>query len=223
MTRSRELARESALRHNATESIAFSPADLPEWFTTKNAEILKHKRGAGYWLWKPFIIAEQLKNMNNGEILVYADAGIEVVNNLHWITDRMTAPLFLFGTHNRQSAWTKRDIFKVLGVDTPEQHNAEQVNAAVIFIRVSEFSRAFVNTWLTYSQDAHLIDDSPSVAKNLPDFVENRHDQAILSVLATGAGFKPNWFPAQYGHHVKSDYPLRDYPQLFNHHRSRNP
>jgi hypothetical protein len=223
MTHSRELARESALRHNANTSIAYTPENIDADFAKDNAAILSEKRGAGYWLWKPYFILRRLREIKDGEILVYADAGVEVVNNLRWITDRMTAPLFLFGTHNRQSAWTKRDLFKALGADTPEQHNAEQVNAAVIFIRKTPATVYFIETWSEVCEaKPHLLDDSPSKAPNLPDFVEHRHDQAVLSVLANKEGYRCNWFPAQYGHHVKGDYPIREYPQIFNHHRTRN-
>jgi len=222
MSNSRELARESALRHNANFSNAFTPSDLSKAFKKKNAETLAHERGAGYWLWKSYIISKCLSDIPEGDILVYADAGIEVVNNLYWITDRMTSDLFLFGTHNRQSAWTKRDIFATLEADSPSQHGAEQVNAAVIFIRNTPDTRKFVAEWLKVCEVKGLIDDSPSTLPNLPDFVENRHDQAILSVLANKRGYKLNWFPAQYGANVKQDYPIRDYPQIFNHHRTRN-
>ena len=34
---------------------SYGPNDLDKGFIEKNKEILKQKRGNGYWLWKPYI------------------------------------------------------------------------------------------------------------------------------------------------------------------------
>ena len=46
--------------------IEYSPEDLDEEFRRKNEQILKHKRGGGYWLWKPYIIKKTLAEMGGG-------------------------------------------------------------------------------------------------------------------------------------------------------------
>ena len=51
-------------------------------FYSENKAILDLARGAGYWLWKPFIISETLKEMEEGDCLIYSDSGIEVVADL---------------------------------------------------------------------------------------------------------------------------------------------
>ena len=40
-----------------------------------------------------------------------------------------------------------------------------------------------VESWYEIGCDYHMIDDSPSVASNLPCFKEHRHDQSIFSLL----------------------------------------
>src|SRR5688572_1052053 len=45
--------------------------------------------GGGFWLWKPFIVKETLREMAPGDILVYSDAGIEITKSLQ--------PLFEIG------------------------------------------------------------------------------------------------------------------------------
>ncbi|MGL5889875.1 MAG: hypothetical protein ACRC3B_08315, partial [Bacteroidia bacterium] len=44
--------------------------------------ILDQPRGGGYWLWKPYYILETLKQMNEGDILVYADSAALLWKNL---------------------------------------------------------------------------------------------------------------------------------------------
>ncbi len=55
--------------------IEYSPEDLDENFRRKNQHILKHKKGGGYWLWKPYIIRKTLEGMEEGDFLFYVDAG----------------------------------------------------------------------------------------------------------------------------------------------------
>ena len=55
------------------------PSDLGEDFWRKHGEfVAANRRGYGCWLWKPWLIAEQLRACQPGEILVYADAGCTV-------------------------------------------------------------------------------------------------------------------------------------------------
>ena len=42
------------------------PADLPAEFTAKYQEILKLKRGGGYWIWKYPVIEETMKTLREG-------------------------------------------------------------------------------------------------------------------------------------------------------------
>lgn len=34
-----------------------------------------HFQGAGYWVWKPFIILKELEHLQDGDYLLYTDAG----------------------------------------------------------------------------------------------------------------------------------------------------
>ena len=41
--------------------------NLDEDFKNKNVAILNKNKGAGYWLWKPYVILEKLKKIDLGE------------------------------------------------------------------------------------------------------------------------------------------------------------
>jgi hypothetical protein len=51
-------------------------------FYKKNRYILDKPRGNGFFMWKPFIILESLNNLNYGDIVIYSDAGLKVIDNL---------------------------------------------------------------------------------------------------------------------------------------------
>lgn len=66
--------------------------DLDPEFRRNHSEILTQKRGAGYWLWKPYVIYRSLLSMREGDILMYADAGS------HFIADASPLIGFFFSS-----------------------------------------------------------------------------------------------------------------------------
>lgn len=234
MSRARELCASSAKKHGVNVVTQSSPA------------IRSTERGCGFWRWKPQIILLRMEGddflspLNDGEILIYADAGVEFINNVSHIIDRMDQDIFLFGNNWEHAHWCKRDIVEAIW---PEQVRArevylmstvwtafeKQVQASVIFFRVSDYTRKFVKEWLDWClfEGGRLIDDSPSRTPNHPEFQENRHDQAILTTMAYREGIKLHWWPAIYndGQFTYEKLPVYagdDYPPIFHHHRKRN-
>ena len=47
------------------------------FFYNYDKEIFK-EQGFGYWIWKPYIVYEKLKELNKNDILIYMDAGCEI-------------------------------------------------------------------------------------------------------------------------------------------------
>jgi hypothetical protein len=224
MTIAADICCRSALSNNVQEAKIYGMDDIDKDFKQANKEIFAAKRGPAYWLWKPYLIDRELKQMNDGDILIYSDAGVEFVNNVNHIIDRMDQDVWLFGNMWEHVHWCKGDVFNAIKKTGPF---GKQVQASLIFIRNSEYSRKFIAEWLYWCQQPGLIDDSPSKAPNNPEFQEHRHDQAILTTLArTGDDWlKLHWWPAMYNAgnftYEKTGY-NDDYPVLFHHHRMRN-
>jgi hypothetical protein len=121
-----------------------------------------------------------LKPLVDGDILIYADAGVEFINNVSHIIDRMDQDIFLFGNNWEHAHWCKRDIIDEVWTYDAEhdgpfvRHDVEwspkqweeyrqeaallypwdrfgkQCQASVIFFRVSDYSRKFVTEWLKW-------------------------------------------------------------------------
>jgi len=229
MTKSAILCRDSALKHGAHHSIMFNEKCYDPLFYGLNKDILDNERGAGYWLWKPYIIYNNLCRLSDGDILIYTDAGVEIINNLDIIIDKMDSDVFLFGNNYKHLDWCKMDVMDFILYDWPFTYNEDnrQVQASVIFIRNSRSSNQFIKEWLKLSQIDGFIDDSNSLSTNYHSFQEHRHDQAILTCLAYKYGIKLHWWPAEYnnGQFVYDKHPQYskdDYPVMFHHHRKRN-
>lgn len=204
-------------------------------FYRKNRALLDNPKGAGFWAWKSFIVQHHLQQMHDGDILIYSDAGVEFINSVNHIIDRMDQDIFLFGNMYEHAHWCKRDIIEaIFPPENPPYMSqkswgdfGKQVQASVIFFRVNDVTRTFVKEWLDWClfEGGRLIDDSRSRTPDHGDFRENRHDQAILTTLAYRDGIKLHWWPAVYNDgaftYEKGEY-TDDYPTLFHHHRRRN-
>lgn len=202
--------------------------------------LLDQPRGRGFWAWKPWIILEQFRVAGNGSVVVYSDAGIEFINNVSHIIERMDQDIFLFGNNWEHAHWCKASVIEVIwpikGMVFSEARDhanwsrfGKQCQASVIFFRVSDYTRKFVAEWLKWCLigNGELIDDSPSWFGNHPEFREHRHDQAILTTMAYREGIKLHYWPAMYNDGAFSyeklpEYAGDDYPILFHHHRRRN-
>lgn len=228
MTIAADICRASALANGCDTATIYRPQDIDPDFMWENRDILSQKRGAGYWLWKSFFIDRELKKMKDGEYLVYADAGVEVINNVKHIVDRMDQDVFLFANQYKHVEWSKGDLIDYIIPEWRDGRydNLNQVQASVMFIRNSEYSRAFIGEWLNCCCVPGLIDDSPSQSKNHKTFSENRHDQSCLCCLQIKHGLKLHYWSASYNNGAFC-YPRGiyndSYPTpMFNHHRKRN-
>ena len=158
-------------------------------FYNKHGRFLEeNSRGYGYWLWKSYVVKKQLEKMNENDILVYADSGCVLNVNgkkrLHEYFDMVQQSeygMLSFQMCHIEKKWTKMDIFKHL--EAYEFLETGQLVATTFVIRKCEHSVNLVNKWYETCQHYDLINDSPSNSTNHPDFIENRHDQSVWSII----------------------------------------
>ncbi|OQP45455.1 hypothetical protein A4H97_32445 [Niastella yeongjuensis] len=213
---SNELFLESRLRLNASAR-QFGIPEVNSYdigairstpFYAANKAVLDNPRGLGYWLWKPYIILETMNRVEEGDIVVYSDSGIEFTAPLDPLIELCVQkePVVLFANGNlRNSMWTKRDCFILMNLDRKKYWRGIQCDGSFALFRKSRETIQFLNEFLTYCCDERIISDMPNTMgkKNLPDFIEHRHDQSILSLLACHYQLPYYRIPTQYGNHYK--------------------
>ena len=195
---------QSALAHGAGRVSMWGSEDLQRTqFYRDHREILDVPRGAGYWLWKPFIILTELERLSDGDYLIYCDSGNpekpnEISRPLSQLTEWCHAhnggmlPGVYVPQHGRNTRWIKGECFAVMGCDSDLYRNHPQIQATFSVWERHERSLDFVRTWLQWCKvPAALVDDhiDPSIP-DAPDFVAHRHDQAVLTLLALKWGLK---------------------------------
>jgi hypothetical protein len=182
---------ESALKIGGfDEVISYGVKDLDQEFKDKNKFILDHKRGAGFWIWKPYIILKTLEKINEGDLLFYSDAGcvfIRDIDPIIEILDSTDEKLLLFEIEDIHTIkqWTKRDCLVYMGLDKEPYLSYPQFLGGFSVMRKNSFVMSFVKEWLEYAQDPRIITDIPNECglDNYPEFKDHRHDQSIVSLL----------------------------------------
>ncbi len=165
-----------------------------EGFYQTHREILAHKRGAGYWLWKPYIILQELKKVNYGDYVVYSDCGRNkpllsrsIKPLLEWCSaNRGVLPGVYIPQYGASRKWTKRDCFVLMECDQKDYWNHCQIQASFSVWEKNEFSLSFVEKWLDHCTDARILLDTANTCglPNFADFIEHRHDQSVLTLCA---------------------------------------
>lgn len=204
------------------EAIALGPDDLPQEFKDKYKQFFEQKRGAGYWVWKPYIILEEFKKLENkDDILIYIDSDKSFLTSINTYLNNFKADksimVFQLSDGFIEKQWTKMDIFKKLNCENNKDiTDTAQIESGYCILRNNQDSLNFLNTWFELNTDFNLVNDEPSKEKNFNEFIENRHDQSLFSCIAKLN--KDNYkiqiekTPTDYGNPVRNE----GFPQLLN-------
>lgn len=217
--------KQSNLSNSATKYFdvikSYNPNDIDSDFFEKNKSILTQNRGAGYWAWKPYFLLKCFEQMNDGDLVFYADAGNTIVNDFQPLFDLIenveTKTLLFFNRGEREKAYrnrwyTKYDCFHLMNCLGEEYFDGDHADAAFQGYVKNEFNEKFLNEYLKHCLDWQIVSDAPSqFGKDFDDYRGHRHDQSILSNLAIKFDIKLFPQPDQHG--------IKEYPSIFDHHR----
>lgn len=166
------------------------PTTLPKDFLNLHHNFFqKNKRGAGYWLWKSCIVWNTLNSIDDGEFLLYADAGCAINENgkerfNEWIkmADENNS-LSLQMHHLPEKHWSKMNLVNYLGCNKKEYLESGQINATIFLLKKCDITMKIVKEWFDTCSLEWTIDDSISQVENDPEFKEHRHDQSVFSLV----------------------------------------
>ncbi len=166
-----------------------------------NYELLSRSRGCGYWAWKPFIILETFKKMNDGDYVFYCDVGRPYkgadFDHGNQITESLSPivewaeknggmmPGVYLPHHGNASIWIKGDCFKIMNCEGDEYKTIPTIQAGYSVWKKSPTVIEFLEEWKTLNLDSRLISDEPNTLgeANEPGFIRHCHDQAVLTLL----------------------------------------
>ena len=176
----------TALNKGAHFFFPYTSKHLDPDFVQKNATLLQQKRGAGYWVWKPHVILKTLKLMPDGDILIFADSGCLVVGSLGKLAHRLKTSgkqILVFENFHPNGPYVKRDLLRLMNMDTSKVRGSRQLQGGFLVLQNTPQVRDFIGQWQSLCENEKAVTDSPS-PDEYPDFIDHRHDQAILSLLS---------------------------------------
>ncbi|NEU11294.1 hypothetical protein G3T14_04035 [Methylobacterium sp. BTF04] len=169
-------------------------------FYQENKDILELPRGAGCWLWKPYIIGDAISFLKDGDFVIYCDTGLDATRSIDhsifplcaWLAEK---PNRIGVTHlsgYKNLAWTKRDCFFYMDCNEPGYWEVDQIQASYVALQINPYTRSLVKYWVEASRDRRIITDDTNVCglDDHPEFIEHRHDQSILTNLILKYGFE---------------------------------
>jgi hypothetical protein len=168
--------------------------DLDLNFKKEFSEILKFKKGYGFCIWKPFLILNELYQLNDNEILLYVDSTDRIESTfISLVAEHFNSYLnnnFFLNRGFINSHWTKRDTFVLMNCDSELFHNCVQLEAGVIGLTKTEDNLTIVKNWFNYCCNSDILIDKPNVCgkSNLPGYKEHRYDQSILTNIVFKKG-----------------------------------
>lgn len=152
-------------------------------FVAEYADVFANQRGAGLWLWKPWIILHTLKQIPENAILVYGDSNTifrRPIDDLVAAAHKHEIILLQHPTLSREQE-AQLTTLENLDCNSEECRKGANVVACFMVLRNTQYTRDFIARWLDNCKNRGLFirDDRES-----PMLVDHLNDQPILGIMA---------------------------------------
>lgn len=179
--------------------------DLDGEFRDKMKDhLIPGSRGYGYWCWKPQIVLQLLREMKDGDVLLYADAGCHlnprgIPRLMEYFDLAKEHSIVAFQARTMDTPprhflldrdWSKGDLLDFFNVRNDLAIlETGQLGGGIFLACKSKAAEDFFAEFKSIMVDHFaLCDNSPSISPNLVGFKENRHDQSVFSLLGKKQG-----------------------------------
>lgn len=195
----------TGLRHGFDAVVPYGKEDIHSDFLSKHKSVFDLKRGAGYWLWKPYIIRDCMRKSDDGDVIFYSDSGASFVKNISPLLERVLESDtdvcgFQVPGNHMEKQYNKKETLEHFGMYTEAVLNSKQHMGGFICVKNSDKSKMVIDDWLqTCDENSNLLLDVDGSVEQHEEFVEHRHDQAIWSLVIKKHNVMTLPSPCQYG------------------------
>ena len=145
--------------------------------------------GSGYYIWKPYVINQELQKIREGDYLLYLDAGCTFNNYgikrfyeyLDILKDSESG-IISFVLEEPECFWTNKAVFNHF-VKIPELDNSGQIQASVLLMQKTKNLLNQVNLWLNTLYENPLLFTDKFTGDEISGFCSHRYDQSIFSLI----------------------------------------
>lgn len=168
------------------------PENLNKEFKGEFNDILNKPRGAGYWIWKFDIIKQYLTKLANNDILIYIDAGCSI--NIHGKTrfneyidmlNNSNECIISFQMSHMEKKYTNKELFHHFNMNTNDANGISgQIVGGILIMKNTDKMMKIIDECINVLRTDHLlVTDHYNKIEQCNDFIDNRHDQSILSLV----------------------------------------
>lgn len=182
--------------------------DLP--LALKASPLFLDGKKGGYWIWKAYIIYDSIRKLNDGDLLVYADSGCELMKNTsgwesHFDLLNSNDGIFFqyredknygWNTYNpkftdspKLKYWVKKNTIEHFQMMFESDNNWLEKNklmAGFIILKKTPATLQLIKDWLDVMLFYPELVTDPLISERYnqqPGFSSHRHDQSILSII----------------------------------------
>lgn len=187
----KELLKETALSSSFFDKVTlYGPECLDPAFYAQFKVLLNQQKGAGYWVWKPYLLKKVLNTLPENDILVYADAG-SMINSrgrerfhdyLTILKDTSTGSL-AFELEQKEVESTKQEVFDEF-IGSTALSSTKQLTASIILLKKCPQAVRLVDKWYqTLCKKPLLFTNDKTSAIQHSGFIRHYHDQSVFSII----------------------------------------
>ena len=170
----------------------YGPEDLTVNFRNNFQDILKEKRGGGYWIWKIDVILNKLDQLKDGEFLIYMDCGCSIkkygvkrLNEYLNLLNNSKYGIISFQlTNELEKVWTTKEIFDYFKIDKDNEiYNSNQYMSTILIMQKKKHLMDILKIYSQVLVDNRMLFTDKYNNKQEEYFKDNRHDQSIFSII----------------------------------------
>ncbi|MCQ2217094.1 MAG: hypothetical protein MJZ33_01255 [Paludibacteraceae bacterium] len=212
----------------ADHVLEYSSEDIPKSYKEEHKEVFLYKRGAGLWLWKPYIILDALSKVREGDWLFYCDSGATFIREIAYLVrcaEANSTDVLLVEQPLLNRQFCKRECYELMGC---EDNFENQLLSGYILVKKSRDSIDFFKEWQCLCEKEELLSPNHFHQEVIewPDYFSHREDQSILTLLRIKRGLPVFRDPSDYGEmpfmysgtgdwtYNPQVYPNSDYPTI---------
>lgn len=156
-----------------------------------------HLQGVGYWCWKPFIMLRELDSMQEGDYLLYTDAGRppgtlfrhSVQPLVQWLEEKgqdILPGVNISYYTGDLARWCKQSVFDALNLDIRDFEHSPLIQPTPCFLKKSEESIRILREWMELCRQFSLVSSPTPEEKSRcrDNFAAHTHDQTLWSLVA---------------------------------------
>lgn len=149
--------------------------------------------GFGYWIWKPFIIYNELIKLKENDFLLYADIGCD----LNWKGEERLIKYFVKARNSKFGIlpgkliyseyndvnYSSQDSINLFNISNSELIETQYFATSIILCN-NHYARKIIFSWLNICRNNYeILKGYDFKNSNNDNFISHRHDQSFFSLL----------------------------------------